>query len=81
MNEQTNSTTPSSKKQWKWTPHHHVVQGRGHRVIGFQLDGEVAKAIVGITFRGVENIHVIPVRGTIYDNVDVRRRIVPTFAR
>jgi len=69
------------KKKWKWTPHWHVAQGRGHRVVGFQIEGEVAKAIVGITFNGMENIHVIPVSGTIYSNVDVRRRVVATLAR
>lgn len=70
-----------SEKKWKWTPHWHVAQGRGHRVMGFQVEGDVAKAIVGITFRGVENIHVIPVQGTIYNNVDVRRRVTSSFAR
>lgn len=68
------------KKLWKWTAHGHVAQGRGHRVAGFHTEGEVVKAIVGITFRGVENIHVIHVKGTIYSNVDVRRRIAPTLA-
>ena len=76
MNEQTNATTKTAKKQWQWTPHWHVVQGRGHRVAGFHTEGEIVKAIIGITFRGVENIHMIPVKGTIYDNVDVRRRVV-----
>ncbi len=70
----------NEKKSWKWTPHWHVAQGRGHRVVGFHTEREVVKAIVGVTFRGVENIHVIPVKGTIYSNVDVRRRIAPTLA-
>lgn len=69
----------NEKKSWKWTPHWHVAKGRGHRVVGFHTEGEVVKAIVGVTFRGVENIHVIPVKGTIYSNVDVRRRIAPTL--
>lgn len=77
MNEQNGA----QKKAWKWTPHWHVAQGRGHRVVGFDLEGEAPKAIVGITSRGVENIHIIPVKGTIYNNVDVRRRVVSSFAR
>ena len=66
------------KKVWKWTPHFHVAQGRGHRVVSFippeTEDGEL-KALVGIQNRGVENLHVIPCKGTIYNNVDVRRRV------
>jgi hypothetical protein len=69
------------KKAWRWTPHWHVAQGRGHRVVGFNTEGEMVKAIVGITFRGAENIHVIPVIGTIYNNVDVRRRVSPSLMK
>jgi hypothetical protein len=29
----------------------------------------------------VENIHVIPVKGTIYSNVDVRRRVAPCLMK
>jgi hypothetical protein len=67
----------NEKKQWKWTPHWHVAQGRGHRVVGFHSEGETTKVIVGITFRGTESIHVIPSNGTIYSNADVRRRVAP----
>ena len=57
----------------KWTAHGHVAAGRGHKVIAFLPEQE--KVVVGIRCRGEENIHTIPWQGTIYSNVDVRRRV------
>jgi hypothetical protein len=61
-------------KKWKWTAHWHVSQGRGHRVVA--LLPETEKVMVGITFRGVEQLYTIPWKGTVYACVDVRRRVV-----
>ncbi len=61
----------------KWTAHSHVVGGRGHRVIAFLQEEE--KVMVGIRFHGEESLFTVPWKGTIYSNVDVRRRVLPTL--
>ena len=66
------------KKQWKWTAHWHVAQGRGHQVVSFvppETEGGEVRVVVSIRFAGVDNLHVIPCKGTVYGNVDVRRRV------
>ncbi len=67
-------TTKAHKPQW--SAHQHVATGRGHRVITF-LPSE-AKVMVGIRVRSEEVLFTIPWEGTVYSNVDVRRRV---FAR
>jgi hypothetical protein len=61
----------------KWSAHGHVSGGRGHRVIGFLQPEE--KVIVGIRCHGEEVLFTIPWKGTVYNNVDVRRRVLPTL--
>jgi hypothetical protein len=69
------TTTRSTEGQKpKWSAHQHVVIGRGHRVITFLP--EVEKVMVGIRFRGEESLFTIPWKGTVYSNVDVRRRVL-----
>ena len=67
-------------KKERWTAHRHVAQGRPHRAIG--VVPEQQKVVVGIQFFGEERIHTIPWEGTIYNNVDVRRKaFVPQHIR
>ena len=61
----------------KWTPHGHVAEGKGHRVITFL--GNEEKVTVGIRRFGGEVFFTIPWQGTIYQNVDVRRRVLGTM--
>lgn len=73
----------NEQKKWKWSAHWHVAQGRGHKVISFvspEKEGEDLKAVVSIRFAGVDNIHVIPCKGTVYNNVDVRRRMASAIS-